>query len=63
MLDSPIDNGSMKPDEQFCTMGCRTMTGPDINGLGNTMSGRGNNSPATINLVDINLLIIQSIIV
>lgn len=54
-LDSPIDNGSMKPDEQFATMGCRTQTGPDVNGLGDTITGRGNLAPSTINLVDIGI--------
>lgn len=55
MLDCPIDAGFNSPDEQFCTMGCRTQTGFDINGLGNTMTGRGNIAPATINLVDIGI--------
>lgn len=54
-LDCPIDNGSTKKDEAFCTMGCRTQTGFDINGLGDTMTGRGNIAPATINLVDLGI--------
>lgn len=55
MLDCPIDSGSVKPDEQFCTMGCRTQTGYDINGLGDTMTGRGNICPATIILTDLGI--------
>ena len=54
-LDSPVDNKSLIPDEQFCTMGCRTQNGFDMNGLGNTMTGRGNIAPSTINLVDIGI--------
>lgn len=36
------------PDTWFSTMGCRTMLGYDINGLGYKRVGRGNNVPNTI---------------
>ena len=54
-LDSMLSHEAHTPDEEPSTMGCRTATGFDINGLGNTMTGRGNVAPSTINLVDIGL--------
>lgn len=36
------------PDTIFSTMGCRTLTGYDRNGLGYIRVGRGNNTPITI---------------
>lgn len=36
------------PDTIFSTMGCRTLTGYDRNGLGYVRVGRGNNTPITI---------------
>lgn len=36
------------PDTYFSTMGCRTLVGYDVNGLGYIRQGRGNNVPNTI---------------
>lgn len=36
------------PDTVFATMGCRTLVGYDVNGLGYSRVGRGNNNPITI---------------
>lgn len=36
------------PDTWMATMGCRTLIGQDVNGLGNKRVGRGNNVPCTI---------------
>ena len=49
--DAPhLTNDFNNPVERFGTMGCRTMLGYDINGLGNMQGGRGNIAPATLNL-------------
>ena len=49
--DAPhLTNDFDNPVERFGTMGCRTMLGYDINGLGNMQGGRGNIAPATLNL-------------
>lgn len=38
------------PDTEMATMGCRTLLGYDINGMGYNKLGRGNITPVTINL-------------
>ena len=38
------------PDTEMATMGCRTLLGYDINGMGFNKLGRGNVTPITINL-------------
>lgn len=54
--DAPhLTNDFNNPVERFGTMGCRTMLGYDINGLGNTQGGRGNICPATLNLAYIGI--------
>lgn len=44
-------NAGYDPDDPktyFCTMGCRTANGYDINGFGQLKDGRGNIAPTTI---------------
>lgn len=54
--DAPhLTNDYNNTEEIFATMGCRTMLGFDVNGLGNTQSGRGNICPTTINLCDLGI--------
>jgi ribonucleoside-triphosphate reductase len=43
------------PDTYMATMGCRTMLGNDIHGLGYSKLGRGNIDPVTINLPKIGI--------
>jgi anaerobic ribonucleoside-triphosphate reductase len=43
------------PDTSMATMGCRTMIGNDLNGLGYSKIGRGNVAPITINLPKIGI--------
>ena len=50
-IDDP-DN----PDTWMSTMGCRTLVGRDRNGFGYSKLGRGNVSPATINLIRIGIM-------
>ena len=38
------------PDTEMATMGCRTLIGNDVNGMGYNKLGRGNVTPVTINL-------------
>lgn len=38
------------PDTEMATMGCRTLIGNDVNGMGYNKLGRGNITPVTINL-------------
>jgi anaerobic ribonucleoside-triphosphate reductase len=38
------------PDTEMATMGCRTLLGKDVNGMGYSKLGRGNVTPVTINL-------------
>jgi len=52
-LDAYYMNDAQTPDEEFSTMGCRTLLGYDRHGLGYAKGGRGNIAPTTINLVDI----------
>lgn len=52
-LDAYYMNDAQDPDEEFSTMGCRTLLGHDRHGMGNKKGGRGNIAPTTINLVDI----------
>ena len=54
-LDAYYMNDPENPDEEFATMGCRTLLGYDRHGLGYAKGGRGNIAPTTINLVDIAL--------
>lgn len=54
-LDAYYMNKANTPDEEFSTMGCRTLLGFDRHGLGDSKGGRGNIAPTTINLVDIAL--------
>lgn len=54
-LDAYYMNDAKTPDEEFSTMGCRTLLGYDRHGLGYQKGGRGNIAPTTINLVDIAL--------
>jgi ribonucleoside-triphosphate reductase len=42
-------------DTEMATMGCRTLIGYDINGMGYKKTGRGNITPVTINLVKIGI--------
>lgn len=54
-VDISYQDECNSPDEEFATMGCRTLLGYDINGMGWKRGGRGNISPVTINLVDIGI--------
>ena len=49
-LDASYMNDPKNPDEEFATMGCRTLLGFDRHGLGYAKGGRGNIAPITINL-------------
>ena len=51
-LDAYYMNDAKTPDEEFSTMGCRTLTGFDRHGLGYGKGGRGNIAPITMNIVD-----------
>jgi ribonucleoside-triphosphate reductase len=42
-------------DTEMATMGCRTLIGYDVNGMGYKKTGRGNITPVTINLVKIGI--------
>jgi len=42
-------------DTEMATMGCRTLIGYDVNGMGYKKTGRGNVTPVTINLAKIGL--------
>lgn len=42
-------------DTEMATMGCRTLIGHDVNGMGYKKTGRGNVTPVTINLVKIGI--------
>lgn len=54
-VDVSYQDECNSPDEEFATMGCRTLLGYDVNGMGWKRGGRGNISPVTINLVDIGI--------
>ena len=54
-LDASYMNKPNNPDEEFATMGCRTLLGFDRHGLGYAKGGRGNIAPFTINLVSLAL--------
>lgn len=42
-------------DTEMATMGCRTLIGLDVNGMGYKKTGRGNVSPITLNLVKLGI--------
>ena len=46
----PNPKWNYNPDTEMATMGCRTLIGNDINGMGYNKLGRGNVTPVTINL-------------
>ena len=43
-------------DTEMATMGCRTLIGYDVNGLGYKKTGRGNVTPLTLNLAHLGIL-------
>lgn len=46
----PNPKWNYNPDTEMATMGCRTLIGNDVNGMGYNKLGRGNITPVTINL-------------
>lgn len=46
----PNPKWNYNPDTEMATMGCRTLIGNDVNGMGYNKLGRGNVTPVTINL-------------
>ena len=46
----PNPKWDYNPDTEMATMGCRTLIGNDVNGMGYNKLGRGNVTPVTINL-------------
>lgn len=46
----PNPKWNYNPDTEMATMGCRTLLGNDVNGMGYNKLGRGNITPVTINL-------------
>lgn len=54
-VDVSYQDECNSPDEEFATMGCRTLLGYDINGMGWKRGGRGNIAPVTMNLVDLGI--------
>lgn len=46
----PNPKDDYNPDTEMATMGCRTLLGYDVNGMGYNKLGRGNVTPVTINL-------------
>lgn len=54
-VDISYQDECNSPDEEFATMGCRTLLGYDINGMGWKRGGRGNIAPVTMNLVDLGI--------
>lgn len=46
----PNPKWNYNPDSEMATMGCRTLIGNDVNGMGYNKLGRGNVTPVTINL-------------
>lgn len=54
-VDISYQDECNSPDEEFATMGCRTLLGYDINGMGWKRGGRGNIAPVTMNLVELGI--------
>ena len=46
----PNPKWNYNPDTEMATMGCRTLIGNDVNGMGYNKLGRGNITPVTISL-------------
>lgn len=49
-ISYPNPKWNYNPDTEMATMGCRTLIGNDVNGMGYNKLGRGNITPVTINL-------------
>jgi anaerobic ribonucleoside-triphosphate reductase len=49
-ISYPNPKWNYNPDTEMATMGCRTLIGNDVNGMGYNKLGRGNVTPVTINL-------------
>ena len=54
-VDISYQDECNSPDEEFATMGCRTLLGYDVNGMGWKRGGRGNIAPVTMNLVELGI--------